>query len=142
MENQPPASGESRTNKRLLVVVGILGLLIVAVLVAGWYLLFSGHNMAGLEGTWRDPANPRHSHEFLPSGDVETWPGKKGIGLAMFPMPRFATWRRDGQQITVRTDRNWDFVGQLDGGTIRGQMLIRDETGAIVNKTAAVWKKE
>jgi hypothetical protein len=60
----------------------------------------------------------------------------------VLPMESFATWRRDGQQITVRTTRGWDFVGQLDGGTIRGQMIIRDETGATVNTTDTVWQRE
>ena len=57
-------------------------------------------------------------------------------------MARFVTWRRDGQQITVRTTRGWDFVGQLDGRTIRGQMIVWDQTEAIVNKTDTVWLKE
>src|SRR5713101_9282148 len=135
MENQPPASGEARGYRRVLVVFGILGLLVVAALIVGWVYLFSGQDMTGLEGRWRDPANPRHTHQFRSSGDLDTW-------LGTLPMARFATWRRDGQHITVRTTRGWDFVGQLQGGTIRGEMLIRDETGAIVNKTDTVWKKE
>jgi hypothetical protein len=30
----------------------------------------------------------------------------------------------------------------LDGGAIRGKMMIRDENGAIVNTSDAVWLKE
>jgi hypothetical protein len=124
-------------------VLGIIGFFAVAALVGGLaYLTFSGHSTAGLEGTWRDPANAQHCYEFLPSGDVETWVGRKGTGLGMFPMARFATWRRDGQQITVHTDRGWDFAGQLDGETIRGKMIIRDEKGVVVNTTDTVWRKE
>jgi hypothetical protein len=136
MENQPPASAKPRGNKRVLIAFGILGLVVVAALVGGWaYLKFSGQNMAGLEGTWRDPVDPRHTHQFRRNGQVDTWYG-------VLPMESFATWQRDGQQITVRTTRGWDFVGQLDGGTIRGQMIIRDETRATVNTTDTVWQKE
>jgi hypothetical protein len=143
MEIQSPASTKPRRSKRILVVVGIIGSVAIAALVFGLaYLTFAGHDTTGLEGTWRDPANPQHCHEFLRSGDVETWFGRKGTGMGMFPMARFATWRRDGQQITVRTERGWDFVGQLEGGTIRGKMIIRDETGQVVNTTDTVWRKE
>jgi hypothetical protein len=141
MASQPPAAVGQRGTKRVLVAVGIVGSLVVAALVGGWtYLRFSGHNMAGLEGTWRDTNNPSHLYEFRPNGDLETWTtGSKSwwnrIGWS-------ATWRRDGQQITIRTDRNWDFKGQLDGGAIRGKMLIRNESGAIETEVDAVWQRE
>ena len=143
-QEPPPASGQPRGNKRVLVIFAILGSVAVAALVGGAvYLIFSGHNTAGLEGIWRDPANPRHCHEFLPSGDIETWDGQKGSAANLkFPMARFATWRRDGQQITVRTTRGWDFVGQLDGAAIRGKTSIRDETGAVVNTADTVWQRD
>jgi hypothetical protein len=129
-----------RGTKRVLIVAGIVGSLVVIALVGGWtYLRFSGHNMAGLEGTWRDASNPKHSYEFRPNGDLACWHGSKGwwnrIGWS-------ATWRRDRDRITIRTDRNWDFEGQLDGGTIRGKMLMRDEIGAVVNTADVVWQKE
>ncbi len=143
MEIQSSTLAGPCRNKRVLVILAIIGSCAVAALVCGLvYLTFSRHDTAGLEGTWRDPANAHHCYEFLPSGDVETWLGRKGTGLGMFPMARFATWRRDGQQITVYTTRGWDFVGNLDGGTIRGTMLIRDETGKVVNSTDTVWRKE
>ena len=143
MEIHSPAPVAPRGSKRVLVVLGIIGLVAVAALVGGLaYLTFSGHDTAGLEGTWRDPANAHHCHEFLPSGDVETWLGRKGTGMGMFPMARIATWRRDGQKITVHTDKGWDFVGQLDGGTIRGKVISRDETGAVENTTDTVWRKD
>jgi hypothetical protein len=136
MVSQPSGYAQARGNKRVLVVLGIVGLCIVALLgVGGAYLIFSGHNTAGLEGTWRDPANPRHTHRFQPSGGVDTWHDK-------LPMERFVTWRRDGQQIIVRTTRGWDFEGQLEGEMIRGKMIIRDEKGAVVNTTDTVWRKE
>jgi hypothetical protein len=133
MASQPPAAVGQRGTKRVLVAVGIVGGLVVAALLGGWtYLKFSGHNMAGLKGTWRDTNNPRHLYEFRPNGDLETWTGSKSwwnrIGWS-------ATWRRDGQQITIRTDRNWDFRGQLDGGAMCGKMLIRNESGAIITDT-------
>jgi hypothetical protein len=54
-----------------------------------------------------------------------------------------ASWRRDGNQIRILTDRNWDFEGQLDGETIRGQMLIRDQPGGkVVTTTEVVWQRE
>jgi hypothetical protein len=115
-------------------------LIVIVVLVGGWaYLRFSGHNTAGLEGTWRDPSDPRHFYEFQPDGDLATWFGSKDwwnrIGWS-------ATWRRAGNKITIRTDRNWDFEGQLGGGTFRGKMFIRDPTGAVVNTADVTWQKE
>jgi hypothetical protein len=140
MENQLAASSQARGIKRVLIAFGIVGLFVVAALVGGGaYLMFSGRNMAGLEGTWRDMNNPGHHYEFRPNGDLDTWSGQKSwwnrIGWS-------ATWRRHGQQITIRTDRNWDFVGELDGGTIRGKMNSRFEPGAAVIITDMVWLKE
>jgi hypothetical protein len=92
-----------------------------------------------LERTWRDTNNPGHLYEFRPNGDLETWTGFKSwwnrIGWS-------ATWRRDGQQITIRTDRNWDFKEQLEGGAIRGKMLIRNESGDIETEVDAVWQRK
>jgi hypothetical protein len=130
----------TRGNKRVLIALGILGLLVVAALAGGWaYLSFSGHDRAGLEGTWRFKNNPRHSYEFQANGNLACWYGPKQwwsrIGWS-------ATWRRDGNRITIRTDRNWDFEGQLDGPTIRGRMLMRDQTGAVVTTAEVIWQKE
>jgi hypothetical protein len=140
MVSQPLTSAQARGSKHVLVVLGIIGLGIIAALVGAWiYLRFSGHHMAGLEGTWRDTNNPKHIYEFRPNGGMETWVGSKSwwnrLGWS-------ATWWRDGQQITVWTDRNWDFQGQLDGGAIRGKMLIRNEAGAIEYAVDTVWQKE
>jgi hypothetical protein len=140
MENQAPAVAQSsRSHRIILITLGVVSLVVVA-LVGGWaFLHFSRTNTAGLEGTWRDPNSAGHHYEFQPKGQLDTWSGQKHwrnkIGWS-------ATWRRDGQQITIRTDRNWDFVGELDGGAIRGKMMIRDENGAIVNTSDAVWLKE
>jgi hypothetical protein len=131
---------EPRGNKRVPVVLGIIGFFFVVALLGAWtYLRFSGHNVAGLEGTWRDTNNPRHTYEFRPNGNLAAWVGSKSwwnrLGWS-------ATWRRDGQHITIRTDRNWDFKGELDGGTIRGKTLLRNESGAIENEIDSVWQKE
>jgi hypothetical protein len=138
MASQPSAIANGPRPKHTLVVLGILGALglcVVAALVGVLaYPTVSGPNMAGLEGTWRDPANPRHSHRFQPNGDLKS-------NFGSLPMAQFATWRRDGQQITIRTIRNWDFVGQLEGDEIRGKMLTRDETGAVVHTTDTVWRR-
>src|SRR3954468_21274116 len=117
VSSQPPAPVKPRGNKRVLVVSGIVGLFaVLALLGGGAYLWFSRHNVEGLEGTWHDSDNPTHHYEFRRNGDVATWSGSKSwwnkIGWD-------ATWRRSGQQITIRTDRNWDFVGELDGDVIR-----------------------
>ena len=49
---------------------------------------------------------------------------------------------RNGQQISVRTTRHWDFVGQLNGDEIRGKMILRDLTGAAESEHDAVWRRE
>jgi hypothetical protein len=140
MASQMQASADWRRYRLALVVFGIVGACAVAALVGGWiYLQFAGHNVTGLEGTWRTANDGSHDYEFRANGDLEAWVGRKSwwnrLGWS-------ATWRRSGQHITIRTDRNWDFEGQLDGGAIRGKMLIRDETGAIVTEVATVWQKE
>jgi hypothetical protein len=141
MENQPSAVAQRRGNKRvILIAIGIVTLVVAFALMGGWAILhFSGKNMAGLEGTWHDANSAGHHYQFQPNGHLDTWSGQEHwwnkIGWS-------ATWRRDGQQITIRTDRNWDFVGELDGWAIRGKMMIRDETGAIVATPDTVWLKE
>jgi hypothetical protein len=69
MENRPLIPAQQHGNKRILIALEILGLFVLATLVGGWaYLRFSGHNMTGLDGTWRDTNNPRHIYEFQSSG--------------------------------------------------------------------------
>jgi hypothetical protein len=138
MASQSPAIANRPYPKHALVLLGVfgaLGLCVVAALVGVLaYPMASARNMAGLEGTWRDPANSRHTHRFQPNGDVES-------NFGSLPMAQFASWWRDDQQITSRTSRNWDFVGQLEGNEIRGKMLIRDETGTVVHTTDTVWQR-
>ena len=142
MSNQPPGSAPSpprraSSRRRLVVFVG-LGLLVALVLAGSWaYLKYRAHtaHTAGLAGVWHDPTDPKHAYRFRAGGDVDAW--YEGL-----PMGRFLTWQRDGQRITVRTTRHWDFVGQLDGSEIRGQEILRDPTGATVNAVDAVWRRE
>ena len=139
MAEQPP-SAPTRRNKLVLIAFGLLVLVIAAAFVGGWaYLKFSGQNTAGLEGTWRMVGDAKHVYEFRPNGELASWSSSKKEWWDKLGWS--ATWRRDGQQITIRTDRNWDFEGQLDGGTIRGKMLTRDETGAVV-PVDVVWQRE
>ena len=141
MGDQLPPITTIRRHKRGLIVSSLLGLIIAAALVGGWaYLRHSQHDRAGLEGTWCDSSNPKHCYEFRPNGELATWSGSKEwwnrIGWS-------ATWRRDGKHIRIQTDRNWDFEGELDGGSIRGKMILRDDkAGAVVNTVDAVWQKE
>src|SRR5262245_5685004 len=141
MESKSLATVDSPVHKRVLIVLGIVAM-VGGVLFAGAfiYLMFSGQkDMAGLAGTWRDPNNPKHCYEFNPNGDLEAWndPSKSfwsHIGWT-------ATWRRNGQNITIKTDRNWDFNGQLEGNTIRGKMTIRDHLGT-QTEIDLVWQKD
>jgi len=122
-----------------LAVLSCLGFLLLVLAGVGG-LVYRGYGKflaepPGLAGVWHDPTDPKHTYRFRASGAMDAWYG----GL---PMDRFLTWQRDGQQITIRTTRNWDFVGQLDGGEIGGKMILRDQTGATVSEHEAVWRRE
>jgi hypothetical protein len=142
MTNSMQTSARVRGKKLALIIVG-LGLvasLLVSGLVGGClYFRFAGHNMAGLQGTWRDVNNPKHVYEFQPNGDLDAWTGSKSwinrIGWT-------ATWRRDGQSITIHTDRNWDLRGTLEGDAIRGKMIIRDGNSETETEAEIVWRRE
>jgi len=137
LETQPPSPAQRRGSRRLLVVT-VIGA-VVSLLGGGAYFWLSAHDVTGLEGTWHDTANPSHSCEFRRNGDVATWSGSKSwwnkIGWD-------ATWRRSGQKITIRTDRNWDFVGELDGDVIRGKMLMKNERGVVEQEIDATLQRE
>lgn len=142
MASQSSPSMAARDNRRALIFValGVIALLVVAGLAGGLiYWKFSGQNMAGLQGTWRNPKNPKHTYEFKPNGEVDTWSGSKSwwnrIGWT-------ATWRRDGQNITIQTDRNWDLKGTLEGNSIRGKMIMRDGAGETETEIDVVWERD
>ncbi len=62
MENQPSAVTKPSTRKRILIVILILGIVFIATLGGVWtYYKFWVWDTTGLEGTWRDPANPAHT---------------------------------------------------------------------------------
>ena len=143
MSNQPTGAAASprrrASSPRRPVIVLCLGFVLLVVVGVGG-LAYWGYwkvpaEPPGLEGVWRDPTDPKHTYRFRANGVMDAWYG----GL---PMDHFLTWQRDGQQITIRTTRNWDFVGQLDGGEIRGKLILRDQTAAAVSEHDAVWRRE
>jgi hypothetical protein len=137
MTVQPPKTAPRRF-RRILIALAFL--IVVAAPVGGWaYLNFMRHDRAGLEGTWRWASETsRTTYEFLPSGELASWNGPKNwwsrIGWS-------ASWRRNGSRITIRTDGNWNFDGELEGDKIRGKMLMRDEKGATVTTGEMVLQK-
>jgi hypothetical protein len=137
---QAPAKVRGKKLALIIVGVGIVASLVVSGFVGGCvYRRLALHNMAGLQGTWRDINNPKHLYEFQPNGDVDAWTGSKSwlnrIGWT-------ATWRRDGQNITIHTDRNWDLQGTLEGDAIRGKMIMRDGNSETQSEAEIEWRRE
>jgi len=101
--------------------LGMLGLLGVLALAAGWVYVKSRADLTGLEGTWRQQGDASHTFRFKANGNVDAW----YQGLLM---GNFMTWQRDGRQVTIRSTRSWDFVGQLGEGEMnlgRSRLLNR-----------------
>ena len=141
MQNQTQVYEKPSRRRRGLGVLGIAGLFVVVVVVGAW-ALFPRKNMTGLDGMWRDTKEHNLYYTFQPDGSVDAYSGGKDWWRKIASETWSGKWQRDGQRITVQTDRNWDFVGQLDNGTIHGQTIIRDETGATVRTVDSVWQKE
>jgi hypothetical protein len=130
--DEPP-----RPRKRA--VLGCVLLLPLAGLLGGLALSHvagpGAHDMAGLEGRWREPVNPRHSYHFRPDGNLESaWSGlSHGV---------IGTWGRDGQRIKIRHNRDWQHVDDLDG-TLQGEAIqwqaTDRRTGERYDK---VWKRD
>lgn len=147
MSNQLPVPVESPGDQRkprktlpVFVVVAIAGL-VALVVGGGWlYLRSGGQDTTGLEGTWRMGNNARHIHEFRRTGELACWLGSSKEWW--FQLGWSATWKREGQQITIRTDRHWDFKGELDGDTIRGKMLLKSPAGVVEQEVDTVWTRE
>lgn len=122
-----------------------LGLLVLAALGLVGFLVvqrFTGHDMTGLEGVWHAAGDTdrRQGYDFQPDGTVSAWNGnQKGFWNTIGWEAR---WRRTGDQITIRTDRNWDFVGNLEGDTLRGTMTIRNYPDRTETTTEMVWRRE
>jgi hypothetical protein len=136
MSRQPSIVAESRRHHHPVIVFSILGLLLAATLAGGWLYLKSQANMAGLEGTWREQGDAMHTYQFRANGNIDA-------RYQGFLMGNFMTWQRDGQQITIHSERGSDFVGQLGDGEIRGQETIRDNnTGKPVRTVDQVWRRE
>jgi hypothetical protein len=136
MATQPPTSREPGGNKRVLVVMGIVGLCVVAALVGGWtYLRFSGHNVAGLEGVWIDDSGQDVSYQFREDGEFlirQKLPGNLAPfsgdpGVEHRP---WGKWSRNGQSISVQTVRNWGFDLVLgEDGLLRGERVVDQWSG-------------
>src|SRR5262249_37828820 len=129
-------TGVSGRKRWPLIVIATAGLFLAFDVVAGWvYLQRQSARMVGLEGTWRAGANSRHTHQFWMNGDVDSWYGS-------LPMGSFMKWQRNGNTINIKTDRNWDFVGELEGDQIKGKMILLNEKGLVETTVDEVWRRE
>ena len=137
VQAHPTAPPTRRRRSWLVMALAVLTLLFVV--GAGgtlFYFHLRAQKLAGLEGTWRDPADPKHSYQFRSNGNVDAW-------WESLPMGNFMTWSRDGNTITIHSERAGDFVGQLEGNEIRGQTTIRDhESGKAIQTQDTVWRRE
>jgi hypothetical protein len=79
----------------------------------------------GLEGLWHPASSDKHAYRFNPDGSVDAW--WEGLGGG-----KFGSWSRSGQTVTVRTIRNWHFVGTLAGGSITGT-LFESSSGKVIS---------
>lgn len=144
MHGERSARRRRRGNKGVYIAVGAVVLILVGLLGTLAYLRFTGHDMTRLEGIWVDPndshGNNRHRYEFRPDGNVDSW---QGLQKSLWNTLGWeAKWRRKGDEITIRTDRNWDFVGKLEGDTLRGTMTIRTYPAGTDSTADMVWRKE
>lgn len=135
MSHQPATVSGARTGRRPFVVLGIVGLILVVALAGGWIYVKFRSDMAGLEGRWRQQGDAAHTFRFRANGNIDAW-------YHELPMGNFMTWQRDGRQITIRSTRGSDFVGQLGDGEIRGKETIHLNTGETVNTVDQVWRRE
>lgn len=142
--HERPARARRRGNRILWIVSGIVALALLAVAGTWAYLRFTGHDMTGLQGVWRqeNDTDKRQGYDFQPDGSVSAWNGKEKSWWNTIGWE--ATWRREGDTITVKTDRAWNFVGKLEGDTIRGTMTMWDPSGRTpdVNTVDLVWKRD
>ncbi len=123
-------------------IAGLVCLTLATLLGLAIYFRFTGHDMTGLEGVWHSSGDPdkRQGYDFKPNGTVGAWNGKEENWWNTIGWD--ATWRRKGDQITIKTDRNWDFVGELEGDTLRGTMTIRSYPDWTETTAEMVWRKE
>ena len=128
----------------LYLVAGLVCLTLATLLGFALYFRFTGHDMTGLEGTWHDPndtrGNNRQAYDFQPDGTVSAWNGKEKSWTNTIGWE--ASWRRTGGEITIKTDRNWTFVGTLEGDTLRGTMTIRSYPDWTESTAEMVWRRE
>jgi hypothetical protein len=120
-----------------MILVPIVAMALIA--GTGGYLLWrakgpvaSKRDMTGLEGVWRDEGSPKHVYRFHKDGTFEnSWGG--------LPFGEFGTWEREGDKITVRTIRDWNFEGEIKDGEIRGSIIDRSRDARIGQNA---WKHE
>ncbi len=123
-------------------IAGLVCLTLATLLGLAIYFRFTGHDMTGLEGVWHADSDPdkRQGYDFQPDGTVSAWNGKEKSFWNTIGWE--ASWRRSGDEITIKTDRNWDFVGKLEGDTLRGTTTIRSYPDWTASTAEMVWRKE
>jgi len=112
----PEGKPESASSWRGLAIAGVVLLALAGQAgLVGWQRAMLP-DLAGLEGTWRDPINPKHSYHFINGGELESSWESLSHGV-------IATWTRSGTTIHMRCAPDWQQFGNrdgtLDGDTIR-----------------------
>jgi hypothetical protein len=129
MNEQP--NPRRRGNRFVVVAVGVLALVVLGLFGWVWWtvrerelLRMEAHR--GLEGVWVDDSGQDVSYRFREDGEflirqklpgtLAPFTGDPGVEFR----PR-GKWSRNGQSITVQTDRNWGFELILgEDGLLRG----------------------
>jgi hypothetical protein len=131
-----PSAAPARRPRTWAFILGAIALALVAQVGGVALLRLTLPDMTGLDGTWKEPANPRHSYTFRPNGELDSRFGGLPHGV-------IADWSRQGQTIRVRHRRDWHRVDDMDGtlqdGTIQWQKFDR-KSGQQLETT--VWKRE
>ncbi len=85
-----------------------------------------------LEGVWRSEESPKHVYRFRGDGVVEnSWGG--------LPFGAAGTRSREGAKVRYASNRDWDFVAELRGDQLTGDMVERS-SGRVIGPTK--WRRE